>query len=76
MIQDSFLLLKIQLLTTMSRTYRRQSYYIFRAPQTFNELKQQQLLDDEYIVSTRHRYIPTIYDDIHISAVKELDHHQ
>jgi hypothetical protein len=60
----------------MSRTHRRQSYFIFRAPRTFNELKQQQLLDDDYHVSTRHRYIPTLYDDISISANKELDHHQ
>lgn len=60
----------------MSRTHRRTPCHIFRAPKTFNELKHRQILDDEYPVSTRHRYIPTNYDDIHISAYKELDHHE
>jgi len=50
---------------------------MFRAPKTFNELKQQHndYLDSQYPVSTRNRYIPSLYDDIRISANKELDHH-
>lgn len=49
---------------------------MFRAPKTLNELKHRQLLDDDdYFVSTRHRYIPTLFDDIRISSNKELDHH-
>lgn len=59
----------------MSRTYRKQSYYIFRPVQTYNELKQQYFDDEGYKVSSRHRNVPTLYDDIHISAYKEQDHH-
>jgi len=60
----------------MSRTYRTNPTYIWRAPKTFNELKQQFFDDEGYTVKTRHRYIPTLYDDIHISAYQQLDHHQ
>jgi hypothetical protein len=59
----------------MSRTYRKQPTHIFRAVQTYNELKQQSFDDDGYTVSSRHRYIPSLYDDIHISAYQQLDHH-
>lgn len=61
----------------MSRTRRRNSYYIFRAPKTFNELKQQHndYNESQYFVNIRKRYIPSLYDDISISASKELDHH-
>jgi len=62
----------------MSKTYRRTSYFIFRAPKTFNELKQQHsdYNESQYSVNIKKRYIPTLYDDITISASKELDHHQ
>jgi hypothetical protein len=64
----------------MSRTYRRQPTNFFRSVQTFNELKQVRVSPDyysenEYPVSTRKRSIPTSYDDIHVSAYKQLDHH-
>lgn len=59
----------------MSRTYRKNPNYIWRAVKTYNELKQQYFDDDGYDVSTRNRYIPSLYDDIHISAYTELDHH-
>jgi len=59
----------------MSRTYRNQPTYIFRPVQTYSELKQQYFDDDGYTVSSRHRYVPTNYDDISISAYKQLDHH-
>lgn len=64
----------------MSRTYRKQPTFIFRPVQTFNELKQVRVSndfysEDEYSVSIRKRDIPTLYDDISISAYKQLDHH-
>ena len=64
----------------MSRTHRRTPYHIFRAPKTFNELKQVRVSNDfysenEYSVSIRKRDIPTLYDDIDVSAYKQLDHH-
>jgi hypothetical protein len=58
----------------MSRTYRKEPTYIFRPVRTYNELRQQFFDDEGYTVSTRQRYIPTLYDDIHISAYKQLDH--
>lgn len=62
----------------MSRTYRNNPTYVFRPVKTFNELKQvsvsKNYYDDEYDVKIRHRYIPSLYDDIHISAYKQLDH--
>lgn len=62
----------------MSRTYRKQPTYIFRPVQTASELKQVKVsndfYDDEYRVSFRHRYIPSLYDDIKVSAYQELDH--
>ena len=48
---------------------------MFRAPKTFNELKQQSFDSDGFDVSVHKRYIPTLYDDIHVSAYKQLDHH-
>jgi hypothetical protein len=59
----------------MSRTYRKQPTHIFRAVQTHNELKQQSFDDDGYTVSSRHRYVPSLYDDIRVSAYQQLDHH-
>jgi len=59
----------------MSRTYRRQPTYVFRPVHTYSELKQQYFDDDGYEVSTRHRYVPSLYDDINVSAYKQLDHH-
>lgn len=59
----------------MSRTYRKIPTYIWRPVQTFSELKQQSFDDDGYTVSTRHRYIPSLYDDIKVSAYQQLDHH-
>ena len=48
-------------------------------PKTFNELKQVKVnndyLDTEYRVSTRHRYIPTAWDDITASSIYQNDHH-
>lgn len=58
----------------MSRTYRKEPTYIFRPVRTYNELRQKFFDDEGYTVSTRQRYIPTLYDDIHISAYKQLDH--
>jgi hypothetical protein len=58
----------------MSRTYRKEPTYIFRPVRTYNELRQQFFDDEGYTVSTRQRYIPTLYDDINISAYKQLDH--
>jgi hypothetical protein len=60
----------------MSRTYRKEPTYMFRPVRTFNELRQQFFDDEGYTVSTRQRYIPTLYDDIHISAYQQLDHHR
>ena len=60
---------------TMSRTYRKEPTYIFRPVQTYSELKQQYFDDDGYQVKTRHRYIPSLYDDIRPSAYYQLDHH-
>ena len=63
----------------MSRTYRKQPTYIFRGVRTANELRQVRVsndyYDDQYTVSIRNRYIPSLYDDIHVSAYKQLDHH-
>ena len=65
---------------TMSRTYRKVPTHLFRSPQTHNELKQQYFDSDGYgcwlspAVSRHKRYIPTNYDDIHVSAYKQLDH--
>lgn len=56
----------------MSRTYRKQPTYIWRPVRTANELRQQYFDDDGYQVKTRHRYIPSLYDDIHISAYQQL----
>lgn len=61
--------------TVMSRTHRKQSFFVFRPVQTYSELKQQFFDSDGYVVSTRKRYIPSLYDDISISAYKQLDHH-
>jgi len=59
----------------MSRTKRRQPTHVFRAPQTYSELKQQYFDSDGYAVSCHKRYIPTNYDDIRSSAYNQLDHH-
>ena len=63
----------------MSRTYRKQPTYIFRGVRTANELRQVRVsndyYDDQYTVSIRNRYIPTLYDDIKVSAYQQLDHH-
>jgi len=63
----------------MSRTYRKTPLrHQFRYPRTFNELKQVRVsndyLDTEYTVSTRHRYIPTAYDDITATSIYQNDH--
>jgi hypothetical protein len=58
----------------MSRTYRKTPTHVFRHVQTYNELKQVEFDDDGYTVSTRHRYIPTSYDDIRPSSYQQLDH--
>lgn len=62
----------------MSRTYRNNPTYVFRPVKTFNELKQvlvsKNYYDDEYDVKIRNRYIPSLYDDIKVSAYKQLDH--
>ena len=67
-------------LSTMSRTYRKQPTYLFRGVRTANELKQVRVsndyYDDEYTPHIRKRYIPTLYDDIKVSAYKQLDHHK
>jgi hypothetical protein len=64
----------------MSRTYRNNPTYVFRPVKTFNELRQVRVSDDfydeDYKVSTRHRYVPSLYDDIKVSAYKQLDHHK
>ena len=60
----------------MSRTHRRHPTHVFRAVQTHNELKQQFFDSDGYEVSVRHRYIPSLYDDIRPSSYNQLDHHQ
>ncbi|WJZ48584.1 hypothetical protein [Synechococcus phage DSL-LC07] len=60
----------------MSRTYRKEPTYMFRPVRTYNELRQQFFDDEGYTVSIRQRYIPTLYDDIHISAYQQLDHHR
>ena len=67
------------MVTTMSRTYRNQPLRSqFRNPKTLNELKQVRVsndyLDTEYTVSTRHRYIPTAWDDITATSIYQLDH--
>ena len=59
----------------MSRTYRTKPTHLFRSPQTYSELKQSYFDSDGYDVSYHKRYIPTNYDDIHVSAYKQLDHH-
>lgn len=58
----------------MSRTYRNQPTYMFRPVRTYSELKQQYFDDDGYTVSTRHRYIPSLYDDIRPSSYNQIDH--
>ena len=63
----------------MSRTYRNQPLRSqFRNPKTLNELKQVRVsndyLDTEYTVATRHRYIPTAWDDITATSIYQLDH--
>jgi len=59
----------------MSRTYRKQPLRNqFRHPRTFNELKNREYLDSEYTVSTRNRYIPTAYDDITATSIRQNDH--
>ena len=58
----------------MSRTYRKQPTFIWRPVKTFSELKQRYFDDDGYKVSSRHRNVPTLYDDVHISAYQQLDH--
>lgn len=60
----------------MSRTYRKQPTHVFRAVQTYSELKQQYFDSEGYTVSTRHRYVPSNYDDIPPSSYKQLDHHK
>ncbi len=59
----------------MSRTHRKTPTHVFRAVQTYNELKQQSFDDDGYTVSTRRRYIPSNCDDIRPSSYQQLDHH-
>ena len=62
----------------MSRTYRKQPLRNqFRHPKTFNELRQvsDDYNDTQYPVSTRHRYIPTAYDDITATSIYQNDHH-
>ena len=63
----------------MSRTHRNQPHYQFRHPKTTNERKQLRLSNDyydsQYSVNTRNRYIPTAWDDIKASSIKQNDHH-
>ena len=62
----------------MSRTYRKQPLRNqFRHPKTLNELRQvsDDYNDTQYPVSTRHRYIPTAYDDITATSIYQNDHH-
>jgi hypothetical protein len=63
----------------MSRTYRKQPYFIFRGVRTTNELKQVKVsndyYDEEYTPYIRKRFIPTLYDDVKVSAYYELDYH-
>lgn len=58
----------------MSRTYRKEPTYMFRPVRTYNELRQQFFDDEGYTVSTRQRYIPTLYDDITATSVYQNDH--
>jgi hypothetical protein len=61
----------------MSRTYRKQPLRNqFRNPKTFNELRQvsDDYNDTEYPVSTRHRYIPSAWDDITATSIYQNDH--
>ena len=62
----------------MSRTYRKEPTHTFRPVQTHNEQKQVRVsknyYDEDYDVKIRHRYIPSLYDDIRPSAYKQLDH--
>ena len=65
------------MVTTMSRTYRKQPLRTqFRHPKTFNEIRQvsDDYNDTQYTVSTRNRYIPTLWDDQVISAYYEQDY--
>ena len=65
------------MVTTMSRTYRKQPLRNqFRHPKTFNEIRQvsDDYNDTQYTVSTRNRYIPTLWDDQVISAYYEQDY--
>jgi hypothetical protein len=63
----------------MSRTYRKPTYwkYPHRHPKTFNEIKANSVDYDDtgYTVSSRHRYVPTAWDDRVISAYYEQHHH-
>ena len=61
----------------MSRTHRKQPLRNqFRHPKTLNELRQvsDDYNDTQYPVSTRHRYIPTAYDDITATSIYQNDH--
>ena len=65
------------MVTTMSRTYRKQPLRNqFRHPKTFNEIRQvsDDYNDTQYTVSTRHRYIPTAYDDITATSIYQNDY--
>ena len=60
----------------MSRTYRKEPTNVFRQVRTYSELKQKYFDDEDYIVSTRNRYVPSSYDDIRPSAYQQLDYHR
>ena len=66
------------MVTTMSRTYRKPTYwkYPHRHPKTFNEIRQvsDDYNDTQYTVSTRHRYIPTAYEDITATSIYQNDY--
>ena len=62
----------------MSRTKRQvpSSPAGMRHPQTFNEIKQRNAVEDEdYQVSSRARKPPTAWDDIVATSVYQEDHH-
>ena len=60
----------------MSRTYRKELTNVFRQVRTYSELRHKYFDDEDYTVSTRHRYVPSSYDDIRPSAYNQLDHHK
>ena len=66
------------MVTTMSRTYRKQTpwKYPHRHPKTFNEIRQvsDDYNDTQYTVSIRNRYIPTAYDDITATSIYQNDY--